>query len=71
MFTAQTLTRDMIAAGRAEEIYQIRRIAPTIVLKLPDDTVESDHVYLDQSRSADLDLRPNLDESPEGADEHA
>lgn len=61
----------MIAAGRAEEIYQVRRIAPTLVLKMPGDTAELDYVYLDQSRSAGLDLRPNLDESPEGADEHA
>ena len=35
MFTAQAMARDMIAAGRADEVEEIRRIISAIVPDLP------------------------------------
>ena len=35
MFTAQAKARDMIAAGREEEIYEIRKLTSEIAPDLP------------------------------------
>ena len=71
MFTAQALARNMIAAGRAEEIRQIRRNISAIVPDLPDDVVDPDQKHASKLDSAAYDRRPDLDKTPEGADEHA
>ena len=71
MFAAQALARDMIAAGRAEEVRQIRRNISAIVLVLPDDAVDPDQKHASEVDSAAHDLRPELDKTPEGVDEHA
>ena len=45
MSAAQALARDMIAAGRAEEVRQIRRNISAIMLVLPDDAVDPDQKH--------------------------
>ena len=71
MFTARALARDMIAAGRAEEVRQIRRNISAMAPDPPEDAVDSDQKHASEVDSTAHELRPDLDKTPEGADEHA
>ena len=48
MFAAQALARDMIAAGRTEEVEQIRRSISGLVPDLPGEFSDADSIVTEQ-----------------------
>ena len=55
MFAAQAMARDMIAAGRDEEVEQIRRNISAVVPKLPGESKKTQPDPLPPSDPADED----------------
>ena len=57
LFTAQAIARDMIAAGREEEVEEIRNLISTIV---PDIDIERSAVPQSSKKSGDVDKDVSL-----------